>query len=245
MKIEEITSYLDSLLEITGEKHNNEGLTIRGRKNVSKIGVSVNLSFSVIEKAINEHIDFLLTHHANWESTDAEYVKSKRTRLLQYNISHYFAHDALDMHGEYSTALGFNNLFGWKIHKHFNNTAGIIAASEYLDIDDLSGVLSKKLKSKLEIFKNNDKVDNIGIIPGWGARPEWIKEAKGIGINTFISGEAIHFGKLYAYESNINLILAGHYATEKPIMEFFTGKISEDTGMETVYIEDHDSAALF
>ena len=59
-----------------------------------------------------------------------------------------------------------------------------------------------------------------------------------------MSGEAIHFGKLYAKESGMNLILAGHYATELPAVKVLLDCIWKEFNIETELIKDEISAEL-
>jgi putative NIF3 family GTP cyclohydrolase 1 type 2 len=68
--------------------------------------------------------------------------------------------------------------------------------------------------------------------------------AEGKGATTFLSGEAIHFGKLYARESGMNLILAGHYETELPAVQALLERVASGCGVETQLIRDETSAGL-
>ena len=69
-------------------------------------------------------------------------------------------------------------------------------------------------------------------------------EAKVKGAATILSGEWSVFGKLYAREAGLNLILAGHYATELPAVRALLGHISRNGDVETDLIQDPISAAL-
>jgi putative NIF3 family GTP cyclohydrolase 1 type 2 len=59
-----------------------------------------------------------------------------------------------------------------------------------------------------------------------------------------LSGEAIHFGKLYALESEMNLILAGHYATELPGVQRVLDRIKQHFDIETAMLADPVSASI-
>jgi len=48
----------------------------------------------------------------------------------------------------------------------------------------------------------------------------------------------LFFGSLYGSESNINIILASHYATEKPALVQLSKKIKKDLKIIVEVIED-------
>jgi len=57
-----------------------------------------------------------------------------------------------------------------------------------------------------------EEISNLGLITG-GAGSEVAKVAAS-GIDTFLSGEGPHWSYPLALELGVNLLLAGHYATE-------------------------------
>jgi putative NIF3 family GTP cyclohydrolase 1 type 2 len=70
-----------------------------------------------------------------------------------------------------------------------------------------------------------DHIRSLGVITG-GAGGEILEVAK-LGIDTFITGEAPHWAAVAARELNVNLIVAGHYATET----FGVRALAEDLGV--------------
>ncbi|MFX0097670.1 MAG: Nif3-like dinuclear metal center hexameric protein [Candidatus Hodarchaeota archaeon] len=74
------------------------------------------------------------------------------------------------------------------------------------------------LKAIDYVGKPDSSVNRICIVCGSGGKYEWIKEAKYLGINTYLTGEASHDCARLAEELKINLINATRYATENPGM---------------------------
>ena len=95
------------------------------------------------------------------------------------------------------------------------------------------------------VWKHQSTVSLIGSIAGWRTCPEWMRLPRTEGAETFLSGEAIHFGKLYAQEVGMNLILAGHYATELPAVQSVVEKLEQMFSVETAILSDQSSVVLF
>jgi putative NIF3 family GTP cyclohydrolase 1 type 2 len=62
--------------------------------------------------------------------------------------------------------------------------------------------------------------------------------AQALGCDTFLSGEAGFFGLLFAREAGLNLILAGHYATELPAMMALGARIARDLHLDVTFIPE-------
>ncbi len=75
-------------------------------------------------------------------------------------------------------------------------------------------------------------VRRVGIVCGSGG--EFLKQALRRGCDLFLTGEARFHAALEAKAAGIGLLLAGHYATERPALERLAERIAaESTGIET------------
>ena len=244
MKLDTIVDFLDGMLKVKAHGEDS-GLKLTGRKKICKIGGAVDLSLYAINKASQAGCDFLFTHHDAWSSTDAELAEKKSELLRQRKISTYVSHDPLDLHSELGTAFSLARALNWHISDSFMNNLGVIAeVNNVSTLEESIPHISATLGNKPYVVPAGGKIDRVGIIAGWGARPEWMSEARAKGATTFLSGEAIHFGKLYAKESGMNLILAGHYATELPAVKVLLDCIWKEFNIETELIKDEISAEL-
>src|SRR5262245_33611940 len=79
----------------TYEDRTGNGLLVRGRSPIQRIGAALNTSFVTIDAAIAGAVDLLLVHHASWASIDLQLHDAKMERLRAGNISLYAAHEAL------------------------------------------------------------------------------------------------------------------------------------------------------
>jgi len=243
--LDEIVEFLDAFLRVK-ELGEDTGLVLGGRKGVEKVAGAVDLSLYAVEQAKALGCDLLFSHHAAWRSTDADLVEEKHKLIRDAGMSLYVSHDPLDVHAECGTAISLARVLNWEVTGRFCRGLGILAkAPGNLSLTDLEKDVSGKIQSRLRVVKSSDEVGLIGIVTGWGARPEWMSQARRKGADTFLSGEGIHFGKLYARESGMNLILAGHYSTELPAVRCVLERINQECNVKTVTVFDQGSADLF
>ena len=81
-----------------------------------------------------------------------------------------------------------------------------------LSLDEFTRRIDKALCTRSSAISFNRKVRNVGVVSGGG----WfaINEAEKYNIDTFLTGEPSHSAYTLAEEMKVNLIFAGHYATE-------------------------------
>jgi len=242
--LHQTVAFLDSFLDV--KTHGEDtGLVISGRPEVRKVGAAVDLSMYVIDRAAALGCDLLFTHHAAWRSTDADLVDVKHKLMRSRGLSLYTSHDPLDKHPEAGTAVVLAQTLGWRIRSAFCDGMGVLAESPASGtLTEVAEHVGEKLGVAPCLFDSGAAISPVAIIAGYGARPEWMAEAKLGGAMTFLSGEAIYFGKLYARESGMNLILAGHYETELPAARAILERIGAALEVETELIGDDSSHAL-
>ncbi|MBV8226460.1 MAG: Nif3-like dinuclear metal center hexameric protein, partial [Verrucomicrobia bacterium] len=83
-----------------------------------------------------------------------------------------------------------------------------------------------------------DRIKKLGIVTG-GAGSE-LTQAKAAGVDTFITGEGPHHTFNMAEELGINLIYAGHYATEMSGVKALADRVGNRFGLPWVFL-DHPS----
>lgn len=252
-----IEKYIDTLLQTNKFKDEPEsnGLLVKGKSEVKKIGLAVNTSFNIINICVKKEIDFLVVHHPPWKDKDFENYYKKIKILKNNGISLYAAHDCLDCSDRTaSTSQALAQEIGIKITGRFarwdfmpwgskrkypnkNAYVGVYGIKKSTP-KQITNILHKKIGIQPKIFINNEKIEKIAVIAGGGLHSFWIKKAKELGCDTFLTGEGTFFGSLYGSESNINIVLASHYATEKPALMLLAEKIKKELNISTELIED-------
>lgn len=237
----EVKDYLDKLLNVAGMAEDSNGLIVGGQPMVTKVGLAVNCSLQAIESARERRCDLLLTHHAAWSSTDAHLVDRKYGRLRQLGINLYVAHDCLDLARNFGTpdalarAVRVANQGPFKPDGQQEFGVHGLTTGR---LPDFVTRVANQLGTEPRRWKNSESFGHIAIVPGWGGRPEWMARAQQVGCDTFLTGEAIMFGLLFAKEAGMNLILAGHTATEVPGVMALGSRIARDLKLDITFIPE-------
>jgi len=237
----EVKAYLDELLQVQGLDESGNGLVVEGPALVSKIGLAVNCSLQAIEGAAQRRCELLVTHHAAWSSTDAHLASTKQERLRQLGISLYVAHDCLDLARGFGTAdalaRGVRVAVQGPFQPNGEEAFGVHGMTTGR-FDEFVARVGKQLGTEPRAWKNNESFGHIAVVAGWGGRPEWMARAQALGCDTFLTGEALMFGLLFAREAGLNLVVAGHYATETPGILALSARIAQDLKMEVTFIPE-------
>ena len=237
------------------EDYDNVGLMVgRDDKHVSKVLLALDCTNDVIIEAIENNVDMIISHHPLLfkkpkSITTNDLLGNKIISLIKEDISLYSCHTNLD-----SAKNGINdmlvNLLGFKSSliidekESENGKCGIgrlIRLEKTMCLDDLVSTIKNKLDIKgLRVAKGCDKVNTIAVINGSGQ--DYFYEAKKLGADCIITGDTTyHFASDYK-EMGINIIDAGHFASEQIVffnvmkniidkftdIEFILSKVEED-----------------
>jgi putative NIF3 family GTP cyclohydrolase 1 type 2 len=237
----EVKAYLDDLLRAADWEESSNGLVIGGRPLVSKVGLAVNCSFQAIEGAAQRRCDLLVTHHAAWSSTDAYLAEQKYDRLRQVGLNLYVAHECLDSARDLGTADSLARAVKVAIQGAFQPDGehdwGVhgVTTGHFAEFAARAG---HKLGTEPRVWKNSDSFGHVAIAAGYGGRPEWMARAQALGCDTYLTGEGLMFAPLFAREACLNLIMAGHYATEVPGVMALSAHIATDLSLEVTFIPE-------
>ncbi len=245
--LEEVKAYLDELLAVAGLEESGNGLLVSGREMVGKVGLAVNCSWQAIDEAARRGCDLLITHHAAWPEIDRHLSEEKYGRLRELGINYYAAHDCLDLARDFGTADALARAVRVAIQGPFKPDGegefGVhgITTGHWLEFVTRVGT---QLGTEPRKWKNTDSFGHVGIVPGWGGRTDWIAEAQALGCDTFLTGETNMFGLLFAREAGLNLVVAGHYATETPGVMALSARIARDLKLDVTFITEEMIEAL-
>jgi len=222
MQLAELVSYLDGYLDVRSvpdAPHALNGLQVEGSGAVTRLAAAVDLCDATIGLAAAARANFLLVHHGLfWGGVQplvgAQYRRV--ARLIRHDIALYSAHLPLDRHPEVGNnavlarALAvaprgeFGEEYGKPIGLWGELTVGRAALAER--VGALLGVVPRLLAFGPE------QVRRVGIVTGAGG--SLIPLAAAAGLDTYITGEGPHHTFFDAEELGVNVIFAGHYATE-------------------------------
>ncbi|KYC52333.1 MAG: metal-binding protein [Candidatus Methanofastidiosum methylothiophilum] len=245
MELYELVKYMDDYLKINEiEDVSANGLQIEGKKEVEKICLGVDGSLEMFKEASKINADLILVHHGLiWGGLKniRGLMKERIFTLFENGISLYAAHLPLDMHPEIGNNIELIKILNLSNPEPFGAYHGLKIGfkGQYESpktVKEISSILEKSLSTKIESFQfGMNKIKSVGIVSGGGGSTfeDCIKEK----IDLFITGEPSHSIYHIAKEAGINLIFAGHYATEKLGVMALGKKIEEKFSVKTEFID--------
>jgi dinuclear metal center YbgI/SA1388 family protein len=243
-----ITAYLDGLLDIPvfpDYPNALNGLQLENSGRVSKIGAAVDSGLKVIEMAVGDRVDLLLVHHGLFWGGSAPVsgpTYRKLAEAIGANLAIYSAHLPLDAHPEIGNNVILAADLGLAPVEPFfefkGRPVGCFAGVD-LDYATLLGRIEQRFGGAVwHCHAGPEHLKRIGIVTG-GAGSE-LAQAKAEGVDTFITGEGPHHTFTLAEELGINLIYAGHYATETGGVKALADRVARAFELPWVFL-DHPS----
>jgi dinuclear metal center YbgI/SA1388 family protein len=243
-----ITAYLDELLDIPAfPDYPNafNGLQLENSGRISKVGAAVDSGLKVIEMAIDQGVDLLLVHHGLFWGGCAPIAGATYRKLgkaIGANLAVYSSHLPLDAHPEIGNNVLLAAELGLQpVEPFFEFKGRLVGCSAQVDIG-YSNLLAKIEhrfgRAVWHCHAGPELVRKVGIVTG-GAGSE-LAEAKAQGVDTFITGEGPHHTFTLAEELGINLVYAGHYATETGGVKALADRVASRFGVPWVFL-DHPS----
>jgi dinuclear metal center YbgI/SA1388 family protein len=220
--LDKLVAFLDAGLCLSefSEDESANGLQVEGSETVHKIGLAVDACEYVFREAALKKIDFLLMHHGLiWGGLKSvrSVVKKRIKALLDADVSLYACHLPLDWHPQYGNNSELLRLLSIKKMGEFGKYHGKNISywgrtTKELSLDEFTARIDNALGTRSSALSFNRKVRNVGVVSGGG----WfaINEAEKNNIDTFLTGEPSHSAYTLAEEMKVNLVFAGHYATE-------------------------------
>jgi dinuclear metal center YbgI/SA1388 family protein len=213
---------------------------------VDRVAFAVDAAVEPIERAIAFDADVLVVHHGlSWGGFDRVTDQTYRRiePLVEHDIDLYVSHLPLDGHQTLGNAAGLADALGLVDCEPFGSVGGELIGQrgrvpEPYDLDSLQTVLERHLDlggSPIQTLDHGpDEIRDLAIVTGSGV--DWLGDAADVGADALLTGE----GKQQAYheskELGINVVLAGHYATET----FGVGALRDlarEWGLETTFVD--------
>lgn len=221
--LHEIAEYLDSYLEVSEVPDAPEawnGLQVDSRSPVESVCVATDACLATIEEAASSGAQLLVVHHGLfWGQplpiTGRTYRRVKA--LLDADLALYSVHLPLDLHPQVGNNVLLARELGLEVEGRFGSWRGAegigVWAAADLALRDLVERVADVCGQQPRLLAGGPgHVRRIGIVSGGAG--SLIAEAHGQGLDTFITGEGTHHSFHDAMELGVNVVYAGHYATE-------------------------------
>jgi dinuclear metal center YbgI/SA1388 family protein len=223
--VADMAEYLDTFLQvrdIPDEPNAVNGLQVQNQGSVDRIVAAVDASLEAIEGAATAPGGgtLMLVHHGLFWDGNVPFTGRRYRRiraLLDRNIALYSAHIPLDVHPEVGNNMVLARrldiaLDGW-FGEYRGQRLGVHGGLS-LPREDLVRRIEGQLGAAARLIPGGPAMTGrVGVITGSGG--SYIAQARDAGLDTLITGEGAHHTYLDAMEFGLNLIYAGHYATEQ------------------------------
>ena len=242
-----ITDLLDSTLRIREIRDASvalNGLQVENNGSITKVALAVDGSQKTIDDAIAAGADLLILHHGiYWCGLRpmTGWFKKKIESCLQHNLAVYGAHLPLDLHPELGNnasiakALGLQDITP-EVDYHgtligmagtFNGTVAELRAK----FAEITGATVTGI-----VHDGDAPAGRVAICSGGAGEEIYQMHEKGYG--TYLTGEENHWVSNAAQDMGINILFAGHYATETFGVKALGALIEEKFGLPTIFIDN-------
>ena len=222
----DIVAYADEFLrirEVADERNAVNGLQVENGGTVRSIVAAVDASQATIA-GIPPGALLLVHHGLFWDGNLP--VTGRRYRrlstLLENDVAVYSAHIPLDLHPEVGNNVVLADRLGIAVEGWFGDyKSSPIGVWGYAPprlgtrdtlVSEVNRALGTFAPGARLIPGGPERISRVGIITGGAG--SMIGEARNAGLDTYITGEGPHHTYFDAVEWGLNVIYAGHYATE-------------------------------
>lgn len=242
-----ITDLLDSTLRIREIRDASvalNGLQVENNGCVTKVALAVDGSQKTIDDAIAAGADMLLLHHGiYWCGLRpmTGWFKKKIESCLQHNLAVYGAHLPLDLHPELGNNAGIAKALGLQDitpEVDYHGTLIGMAGTFEGTVAELRAKYAEITGATVTGIVHDDAAPagRVAICSGGAGEEIYQMHEKGYG--TYLTGEENHWVSNAAQDMGINILFAGHYATETFGVKALGALIEEKFGLPTIFIDN-------
>ena len=245
----QISQFLDNLFApLSCHDHSNNGLQVEGRAEVRTIAFAVDACLLSFQQAAEANADLLVVHHGlSWghgfqRLTDRN---AKRFRqLFTTGLSLYACHLPLDAHPQYGNNAVLADMLKLQDRKPFFNYDGLDIGfygtlPQPVTAEKLAADLNQKLRTNTTIVRTPGAtlkpLSRLGIVSGGGA--EAVDDCAKLGLDGLLTGEIGHQDIHSAWENQVTVLAAGHYATETTGVSALKKLLAEQFSVDTVFLD--------
>lgn len=235
--VNDIIKIMDSIApREMAESWDNAGFLLGRRDNpVKKIMVALDVSPEVVEQAVAQKADMLVTHHPPIfkplkSICDNSWQSALLLKCIENGIAVYSAHTSLDsviggVNDVLAEKLGLNNIKVLVNSGEGGSLGRVGTLSEKMTFEDFAvmvkRVLGLQFVTGISAGKQVCKVALCG-----GAGIDFVAEALEQGADTYVTGDIKYHEAQNAVFSGLNLIDATHQGTELPVVAVLADKLA-------------------
>ena len=240
MKVKDVMHWCEELSPVQyAEDWDNVGLLLGDKEaEVRKIMIALDASDYVIDRAVEEKVDLLLTHHpmifhSIKQITTDSMIGRRLWKLAGQGISYYAMHTNFDIKGGMAELAA--DRIGLQTTRPLDVTAveaeqpegigRVGRLSEAMTVEELAMLIKEKfdLKNVMIYVGLERTVYKVAICPGSGKSE--IQNAIKEGAEVLVTGDIGHHEGIDAVDMGLTIIDATHYGLEHIFIEYMAGYI--------------------
>jgi dinuclear metal center YbgI/SA1388 family protein len=245
MKLKELVRFLDEYLKIKEIEDNSlNGMQIEGKSDVQTVALATDACSETFIKAASLRADMLIVHHGIFwgKQYPITGIHAERFRTLLTNgITLYAAHLPLDLHPEVGNNVELVRLTGFTPTEPFGKYHGVVIgykgiSKKAVRYETIINTIRRKLNTETIGYTfGKDRITSLAVVSGDGA--SMLEQVTDTDIDLFITGENDHISYHIARELKVNIIYAGHYATETLGVKSLSRVLKKEHSLNTLFID--------
>lgn len=243
MKCTDVIARLEQMAPLSfAEAWDNVGLLLgRQDKEIHKIYIAVDATDEVVEEAITEGADMLLTHHPMIfkplkRITDGQFIERRVLQLLQEDICYYAMHTNFDVMGMADAAADILDLQNRQVlyvtyedeiskegigrYGSLPKVMNLRQCGEY--VKETFGLQAVRVYGDLCM-----QPEIAAVFPGSGKSA--VEPSLEAGVDVLITGDMDHHTAIDLSAQGIAVIDAGHYGIEKIFVPYMRDYLARET----------------
>ena len=215
--------------EFLREEWDNDGIMCATdlTSEVNSVLVTLDVTEEVVDYAISRNFDLIVSHHPLIfkpvsSITEENHVTRKLIKLITNNVTVFSFHTRADKVSGGVNDLLANALGLCDVKPFGSDMLGRIGTlTEERGLEEFADDVKIQLGADTVRYSDAyNSVKRVAVVGGDGK--DYVKAAIEAGADTYLSGRIGYNTMEEAAEMGINLIEAGHYATEFPVTKFFS-----------------------
>ena len=242
-----LVSFLNEYLNVKNISDDSfNGLQVEGKEDVGKIIFAVDAGMETFQKAKELGADMVVVHHGIfWQGAMPCIIGVKKQQidfLLKHGISLYAAHLPLDLHPEVGNNAQLLKILGFEKEQPFCRYHGtdisfIGKTAQPKSVEEIVNLLEKNLGAKCKVLPfGKNKIQRIAVCSGGGANHGILQEALDKNVDLYLTGDSTEMYHAVK-DSKLNVIFAGHHATETVGVKALAEVVSQELECETLFLD--------
>ena len=230
VNVKAVSDYINSFAPYDTQcSWDNCGLLVGDEnKEVSKVGICLDLTSETLENAKAQGVDLVITHHPLIFTPQKNFLSGdKAYELAVSGISLISAHTCFDcadggVNDVLCYLLGISNVRGVETEETAIPMVRIGEVKKQSSAD-FAKLVAEKLGTVCRVVDCENVINKVAVCGGAGM--DFYDEAVKAGADAYVTGEIKHHEMLYAKEKGVTVIEAGHFETENPSMTALKNKL--------------------